>query len=128
MQTTKKLIAAQEKFTANVVAYIVGKGATPGRHEEYELATNIGVLKITPYDNWIACRFDDVEAAQLFCACNKYSGKWNFHYSDDVATLSTASTIGDFMNEIERLLAYVPSAAMVAKADELRAARAARNS
>ncbi len=53
------------------------------------LHTKLGPLSVTPYADWIACRFHDVERAakhfgvtRLGCdRLNPHSGKWNWHPS-----------------------------------------------
>lgn len=49
---------------------------------KYHIETCIGTLVVTPYDNWIACHFKDVEKAKQHISddrLNKFSGKWNWH-------------------------------------------------
>jgi len=106
---TKKLLKAQEFFQRNVREFIESVGATKNS-DAYILNTPIGTLNIRIFEYWIACRFDDVHAATVFTkgASNPYSGKWNWLYHDDPVTLNNGLLIGDFVHEIERLLAYRP--------------------
>jgi hypothetical protein len=60
----------------------------------WQLDTVGGLLDISPYDAWVACRFDDVERAKAHVRSgnlNPYSGKWNWHFvkptPDDVEYL-----------------------------------------
>lgn len=69
----------------------VGAVAAPGGFSngfECELQTRAGRLKITLYDTWFACRFDDVEEAKRILwgsdpnrTLNPFSGKWNHHFN-----------------------------------------------
>ena len=87
---TKKLEAAQRAFQQRVMAHLLELGAEhparDGRENAFLLQTPAGPLSITVYGDWIAQRFDDVEAGSLFtrqccgAASNPYSGKWNFHF------------------------------------------------
>ena len=52
------------------------------------LETPAGELLVSIHDGAVFTRFDDLERAKRFCAsvgkeCNRYSGKWNFHYSTE---------------------------------------------
>lgn len=63
-------------------AYLASIGARPWPDGFYAfvLPTTIGELWITPYDDWIACRWGNVDKARAAgLDCNPYSGKWNFH-------------------------------------------------
>lgn len=49
---------------------------------EYTVTTRAGLLKVYIYDDWIACRFEDVAKAREVVrsgTLNPYSGKWNWH-------------------------------------------------
>lgn len=53
--------------------------------ESWKVPTIYGQLSIHPYENWIACRFSEVERLRrdgrdLDPAPNFHSGKWNFHF------------------------------------------------
>lgn len=62
---------------------------------DYEIVTKAGVLALSVYDNWLATRFEDVDAAKQLVGpgLNPHSGKWNFHYRNptaaDVAVLES---------------------------------------
>jgi len=94
-------------FPAVVAAGLRLLGARPAQSYDWEIDTVAGALRVTPYPNWIACRFDDVEAARQrvhFGTLNPWSGKWNWHFehpnSDDAAF---------FVEQIERLLDIAPA-------------------
>lgn len=132
---SKKLLKAQEFFRRSMKEFIESKGAipTPDGFYDHALVTPIGCLRITVYENWIACRFDNVTAATVFTtrhcggiACNPYSGKWNFHYHDDANTLSDLLLTRSFVACLERLLVYNPSAEERLEAAQLQANADAR--
>ena len=107
---SKRLLKAQAFFRHNVQEFVESVGATKNG-DGHILKTPIGPLLIRIFDNWIACRFDDVPAAYIFTMgkSNRYSGKWNWHYYNDPITLNNGLVIGDFVHEVERLLSYDPS-------------------
>lgn len=52
-------------------------------HRGHVLHTRAGALWCKPYDNWLACRFGDVERARATVGhgyLNPFSGKWNWHF------------------------------------------------
>lgn len=79
------LIAALEDFFQNQPEFY-GKVFQAGNYgngtTRYDIETNLGILVVTPHDNWIACHFKDVEKAKQHISddrLNKFSGKWNWH-------------------------------------------------
>ena len=118
---TKKLLKAQAFFRRNVQKFIESVGAVK-QDDGFVLITPIGQLIIWIYDCWIACRFEDVHAATVFTkgVCNPFSGKWNWHYYNDVVTLNNGLVIGDYVHAIESLLDYRPTEEDVAEANRLR--------
>jgi hypothetical protein len=118
---TKKLLKAQAFFRHNVQEFVESVGA--GKQADgYILNTPIGQLHIWIFDNWIACRFENVPLATIFTKgiSNPYTGKWNWHYYSDAATLNNGLTIADFVHAVERLLAYIPTEEDVAEANRHR--------
>lgn len=67
------------------------------------LETIAGPLDLCPRDNWLACRFVDVDQARQVLGrdlrLNGFSGKWNFH--PDVAD---AAAVADIRQRIEQRL------------------------
>jgi hypothetical protein len=63
-------------------AKIVDYGSLAGAPVTFAVPTRTGTLQVTPFGNWIACRFQDPAAATRLCngCCNTHSGKWNFHF------------------------------------------------
>jgi hypothetical protein len=117
---TKKQQAARDRFKAKVTEWLLSVGAKPsttpvgllGFPYDYTLETTLGTLHISPYDNWVACRWDDVPralAGHPKPAMNPYSGKWNFHFefADDRAAVNCAF---DFAVEVQLYLCEQPTA------------------
>jgi hypothetical protein len=127
--TTKKLLKARTFFQRNVREFLESVGAVKN-DDGFVLNTAIGQLNIWIFENWIACRFEDVHSASVFTrgVCNRFSGKWNFLYYDDPVTLNNGLVIADFVHAIEKLLAYRPTPAEVQKANQLRRAASRRRS
>ncbi len=91
-------------FKADTEAYLASIGAKPSDFYAYALDTIIGVLWITPYDDWIACRWDNIDKARAAgLGCNPYSGKWNHHCIDDTAD-AAAATLTGFRSLLSRFL------------------------
>lgn len=103
---TKRRRQAGERFKQAVADYLASKGATTSRFYDFEIETKAGTLFVSPHDNWIACRFENVEEAKRLLGnnprLNPFSGKWNFHYSDE--TIHTPAPLTDFAMHLERLL------------------------
>ena len=86
---SKRQMKAEQRFVEAVTEFVVGLGARPGTFYDYALDTPAGLLHVTVYEHWLACRFDDVDQGRAFTescgrSSNPYSGKWNFHYADSV--------------------------------------------
>ena len=95
---------SREKFDFPVVvaANLRRLGARPAKCYDWEIETIAGAMRVTPYDTWVACRFDDVDAAKQrvrFGTLNPWSGKWNWHFDRP-----GANDAGFFNEQIERLL------------------------
>ena len=80
---SKRRLKLEERFKAGVIAYLATLGARPGCFYDHELDTPAGVLYVTPYGDWIACRFDDVSLGRLFTcyhgpACNPWQRQVEF--------------------------------------------------
>ena len=53
------------------------------------LETIAGPMDCSPYEDWLACRFVDVEKAKQVIGAsslNPFSGKWNWHYTKPTPT------------------------------------------
>lgn len=105
---------AERLFKAAVTQYIVAKGARPGRSYQYELDTPAGILHFVIYDDWIACRFDDLEQGCRFGRfigrpCNPHNGKWNFcFYDGTIESLDSEDMLRFFGFYLDALLHWEP--------------------
>ncbi len=79
------MMAKKQKFDfkAACEAMLRRLGATTGTHHDLAIPTVAGLLQCTPYADWLACAFDDVQAARAKVGhgtLNQFSGKWNWMY------------------------------------------------
>jgi hypothetical protein len=79
-------------------------GATPDEENAYDfvIATKAGPLRCNAHPDWLACRFDDVDAAKkhVQSGClNRFSGKWNWHFNQP-----TESEIGELRLRIQEII------------------------
>lgn len=99
------------RFDARVLAFVRALGATESQalFPGAVLSTPYGPLRVTPYGDWVACRFTDLEglarAAQRFNSpgyhrVNPYSGKFNCH-----------PVANDLEGALEEVRAHIASAA-----------------
>jgi hypothetical protein len=110
---SKKLLAARSAFKQRVIEFIESLGAIPSDGlYAFTVTTPAGEVGISIDDCTIFCRFSDVAAATQFTAThcgvrtsNPYSGKWNWHYTDDVETLGGGCE-RDFVFYFERLMKW----------------------
>jgi hypothetical protein len=56
----KRLIRAEQRFTAAVTEFILSLGERPGSFYDYKMDTPAGLLHISVHETWLATRFDDV--------------------------------------------------------------------
>ena len=109
---SKRTQQYRRRFTTAVTAYIKSLGAQPATFYDWVLATPAGPLRISVYGNWVATRFDDVEKGLRFStgcgsgACNRHSGKWNFHFNDGTSLCDVLSILRFY---IDQLLAWEPA-------------------
>lgn len=81
----------RQDFVKKVTQLLLELGAKPDGGEVYPftLQTKAGTLTLHPDSNdknglgTVFARFDDPYAARQLVDCNRFSGKWNFHYFDD---------------------------------------------
>lgn len=96
---TKRQLKAEQRFKTAVTEFVVGLGARPGTFYDHALDTPAGVLHVSVYKLWLACRFEDVALGTRFTescgrSSNPYSGKWNFHYTDSVGPEVVLADLG----------------------------------
>ena len=102
-------------FQSNVSGFVESIGGVTkdcDYAKEYTLETSIGQMVITIFDSWISCSFADNFAAFVFSRNNGpktglFAGKWMFLYH--AKSLANGLIIGDFVEAVERLMAYVPT-------------------
>lgn len=76
-----------ERFQKDATDRLIRLGfkKVEGGPYDFCLDTPLGQLWASPYDDWIACRFDNLELAKQHLPhgyddrLNKFSGKWNWH-------------------------------------------------
>ena len=92
----------RQRFVKQAVQLLLTLGAKQDGSETYRftLQTKAGVLHLHPDESQttglgtLFTRFDNPQAARQIVDCNRFSGKWNFHYFDgwDVETAITDLT------------------------------------
>jgi hypothetical protein len=94
-------------FLAKAKALLLDLGAEQ-EEDRFTLQTKAGRLTLHPDENdtiglgTVFTRFDDPQAARQLVDCNRFSGKWNFHYFDGW-TAETA--IDDLSDQLRTVLA-----------------------
>ena len=99
-------------FTGNCESHLRSIGALdvsglPGYlGYRFALPTRYGTLLITPYDNWVACRFSHVELAVAgnIPNVNPHSGKWNWHFSGQTKRELLAQAAPYFAHQLEGVM------------------------
>lgn len=120
-KTSKQLAKAYSAFRQAVTEYIIGLGAVKGSFYDYELTTPAGLLHLSVWDTTLMTRFDDVDRAKHLTAscsqsCNPYSGKWNFHFSNDPDSLRPDAVLSHLRHYLDALMSWrepVPASANV---------------
>jgi hypothetical protein len=91
------------EFAAAVAEELQRLGGRQGGSYGWQIETCAGLLEICPFEDWIACRFDDVDLAKSTVSSgylNRYSGKWNWNF-DKPGT----QDVEYFVKQLEPLLA-----------------------
>jgi hypothetical protein len=92
-------------FKSEVTRRIVALGAQrDDNRDEYTLQTTAGLLHVSPYDGWIACRFDEPKRAIAEPRLNPVSGKWNHHYGPFSSRADAQWAVDWFFNDLGRYL------------------------
>jgi hypothetical protein len=92
-------------FLSKAKALLLDLGATQDG-DDYVLQTKAGRLKlhVSNYEGeevgTVYARFDDPDTAKLLVDCNRFSGKWNFHYFDG---WTVESAIADLSAQLRRV-------------------------
>jgi hypothetical protein len=108
----RKLVKLVREFVLTHGGMELEPSEIDGQGSKMALQTICGTLHITPYGNWIACRFHDVQAAVArfgyhpsYGRLNPWSGKWNFHF----AAIAAEDALAEFEAEVLPLLLPVPA-------------------
>ena len=119
MRTRQMTKRAQWKLVKLVREFVLAHGGIEietipigGLGGRMALQTICGTLHVTPYGNWIACRFYDTDAAvahfgyqPVHGRLNPWSGKWNFHFN----AIPAADALAEFEAEVLPLLLPMPA-------------------
>jgi hypothetical protein len=94
-------------------AEVVDYGPLAGAPVTFAVPTRAGTLHVTPYGNWMACRFHDPAAASRLCSghSNPHSGKWNFHYgrvTAEAAFLHFATALNSVLEPVSSSVTPTP--------------------
>jgi hypothetical protein len=109
MKTKKKVYDTFKRLIREHVESLGGKPRDElrfgifGFSYDLVLDTKCGPLGITPYEEWVACRFYDVERAKAHPISgyfNQYSGKWNHHYF----CWPVEDALADFVRQLNEVL------------------------
>lgn len=100
-----------KQFQKIIVDGILDMGAIVSevRHStyEYSMATDAGRLSITIHGDDdtmnVYCKFADVNKALEYVACNRFSGKWNFHLGT-VRGADVKACAMDILRQIQRII------------------------
>ena len=116
MKPCEKFNAAVEAFIRSIGGKKIGeKPRCPGLEKcgpEFAIQTVAGELTVHPAGDWIACRFQDVEAAKRLLSfwpkeelarLNGFSGKWNFTDAQG-GRFHAESNLKSFKRELKPLL------------------------
>lgn len=95
-RSNQMLKRERERLARLLVDYVKANGGKMtvcdfSNVHDLTLATKAGELHITPYGEWIACRFENIELAKRYLPAgpghrlNPNSGKWNWHFGRETA-------------------------------------------
>lgn len=107
---TKKQAERFQKYAIDRLNRL-GFKKVEGGLRDYRLDTPIGVLWASPYDDWIACCFEDVARAKEHLPhghadrLNPHSGKWNWHGDGLDGDGHATQMLNQFEREVKMLLA-----------------------
>jgi len=109
----------RQLFLVQATKLLLDLGAKQDGGETYgfTLQTKAGRLRLQPDADQqdgpgtVFTCFDDPQAARQFVDCNRFSGKWNFHYFDgSVESLNPNQVILDLSFYVDKLLHWEPVA------------------
>src|SRR4051812_17025482 len=95
-----------------VTDFVISHGSAANDDGGLIIETTGGLLEVTPYGDYIYCRFHDVEKAKAVLPhhewdsrLNPHSGKWNFHFGTAASPFYCLSV---FEAELTPLLLHQP--------------------
>jgi hypothetical protein len=99
----------RQRFVKKVIQLLLSLGAKQDGGETYRftMQTKIGGLRLHPDTDQstglgtVFTCFDDPAAARQFVDCNRFSGKWNFHYFDG---WDTETALADLSFSLRKVL------------------------
>ena len=102
---SKQIREWQAAFRSAIRGYLdtVGVREMPGGSYPLVVDTVVGELQIAIYENWVVCRFADMERTKpaLGRRINPFTGKWNFHFSYDC---EVGDCLQQFQSELSPLI------------------------
>ena len=111
---TKRHTKARLLFKERIMAELRRYGAVslfPSEQGRMFLLTPLGKLDITVHDSWIHTCFEDNVRGYAFTdrvcpgnVSNQFTGKWNFHYTDEPLTLEDPNAGKRFFSYIKQLM------------------------
>jgi len=69
-------------------------------HPEYEVETEVGMLRVAPGNGKITCQFSEPDVARQKVLCNPHTGKWN-HFQ--LQNESSEEFVGEFKKALMKL-------------------------
>jgi len=102
MAKTKQINLADEVLdTLQLYASCMRNSALVG---EMLVATVCGTLRVTPFDDWIALQFKDLELVRNLPGgeYNEISGKWNIHVYNGMKA-DRAAVLREFNRRMEKI-------------------------
>jgi hypothetical protein len=96
-------------FEKSCAAMLIDLGATPvaWHRPQFTLNTIAGKLLCTPFEDWLACQFEDEKLAvkHIGSGClNRFNGKWNWHFDKP-----DEDDLDDLKETLQHILTKKPS-------------------
>jgi len=87
------------KFQKQATALIQEHGGEHVEDDRWEMWTKFGPLTLHVWEDAVMTRFEFPKVAFPRTGCNRYSGKWNFHYSGN----EVETAINDFSFHLDKV-------------------------
>jgi hypothetical protein len=107
MKRTKKEVTAYRQAALAILRQF-GAQVNEANHRDYVVATRLGPLYVSVWDNMLPCKFEDVVQARAELPhayhdrLNPFSGKWNFN--GGLSHDGDMTDLAHFQHELRRLL------------------------